>query len=133
MDSDGGTLSSQLFRSLSEDEKYAIMSCIEQFCRRYQDKTKFFCIQVWFPEDANKRYKSNTPSNGFLIQPKLEENYVNKDLLAHAKKLWDANLVPIEVIRDGMSVFYAVSREDVITGIFEYMMAYAEDTIPVFE
>ena len=135
MDLDGGDLGSQLFRRLTEEESYSIMSCIEQFCRRDFDKTKFFCIQVWFPDDANKRYNSNTPSNGFLIQSKLEENYVNKDLLTHAKSIWDAGSVPVEINRDNRSAFFAVSRKDVLanTDHFEYMMAYAEDGIPVFD
>lgn len=135
MDSDGGALGSQLFRRLTEEEEYSIMSCIEQFCREDFDKTKFFCIQVWFPEEANKRFNINTPPNGFRIQPKLEENYVNKELLTHAKKLWDTGSVPVEIVREGTSAFFAVSHKDVLANAehFEYMMAYAEDSVPVFE
>jgi hypothetical protein len=133
---DGGAPGSNVFQRLSNEQLYSIMNCIEQFIQRGKfDKTgkTFFCISVYFSADANKRYKSNTPPDGYLIQPKLTENYVNKALLAHAMELWNANLVPIEVYRDGRGAFFALPRKEVLSGNLVHMMAYAEEKIPDFE
>lgn len=126
---DGGKLGNDMFRDLTENEKYRIMNCISQFSRSVPiDRTgkTFFCIQVWFPDDANAIFKSNTPSNGFMIRPKLKENFVSKDLLEHAEALWEYQLVPIEINREGKAAFYALPREEILTGNIKSVILYAE-------
>jgi hypothetical protein len=133
---DGGGLGQQAFLSLTTEEVYAIMNCIIQFKKRsipqhenIKTGKTFFCIQVWFPADANARYNSNTPKSGFLIQPKLEENFVSQELLQHAKALWEYELVPIEIIRNGRAIFYALPRREIFDGEINSMMLMAEGDI----
>lgn len=117
---DGGSLGCQEFEALDEMQMDNIISCISQFCMRNAKKLgaePFFTIQVWFAKDANKRFSSNTPEGAYLIIPKYRDNFVSKDLLNQALKIWASNMIPIEVCRDGRAMFFAIPMIEAYTGM----------------
>lgn len=120
---------SDIFRALSEDEIIDIMSCLDQFAHNGNfDKTgnTFFCIQVWFANDANKYRQSNTPLGGFHIRVKTEEMFGSPNLLNHSKLLWHNNLVPVEIIREDRAIFYALYKCELMEGRLNTCMMVAE-------
>lgn len=112
-----------------------IISCIEQKIRDTKKFPKtFFVISVWFPDVANKYLKSNTPDDGFCIIYKLEENYTMQDIVDHAKKIWEAGFIPVEIVQNTGGVFYATPRLPILqkTGE-EIALIDAEYDIPTLD
>lgn len=121
----------ELFELLSEDETCRIMSCLHQYVKNL-DGMNVFTINVWFPEDANKRFNSNTPDNGFLIFEKSENEYTNELLIKQANKIIKNKLVPIEIIKNGICLFYALPKESVFEekDLRNVIILPVEDIIP---
>ena len=122
------TVGSQLFRPLSPKKHSGIENCLKQFCnntREERTKLDFYGILVCFPQDANNMFNSNTPKNGYYIRTKKEENFVSSNILEHAKKIWTAGFIPVEVTHDGISSFFAA-----IETTERVLIMPSEDEIP---
>ena len=100
------------FKLLNEDETCRIMSCLHQFIKKL-DETNIFTINVWFPDDANKKFNSHTPESGFLIFDKYEYEYTNEILIEKIKKINKNKLITVEIIKNGVGLFYALPKESV--------------------
>ena len=119
------------FKLLDEDETVRIMSCLHQFVKKLDEKN-IFTINVWFPDDANKKFNSNTPENGFLIFEKYKNEYTNEMLIKQVDKIIKKKLVPIEIIKNGVGLFYALPRESVFEekDLRNVIILEAESVIP---
>ena len=52
-----------LVEALSENDIIGIMSCLNQFVKKYElPKDEFYVIMVWKHDVANEYFKSNTPT-----------------------------------------------------------------------
>lgn len=111
-----------IFRVLSEDEINDIMSCLEQFANSSNNNipndNSFYVISVWFYDVANKYFNSNTKPNSYFIITKQEQNYTQANTLNIAKNIWNAGLVPIEIIQNSGAYFYALPKFFIETPMF---------------
>jgi hypothetical protein len=122
-----------LVKNLTVDQFFGIMDCVDHFCSYSFNEEiykNFFTISIWFPDIANKKFNSNTPPNGFLIKPRIEENYTSEKLLSHAKKIWDKGLIPVEVVKTDGASYFAVIKSEYYSGKIDSPMLNAETTIP---
>ncbi len=117
--------------SLSINDQEDIMSCIAQHINKRQQPNEFHAISVWYPDVANMYFNSNTPDGAFLIKYKYESNYTIPEIIEHAKKIWDAGLMPIEIVQNTGAYFFALPRDAVMDkNISHLMMLKAEHDIP---
>lgn len=108
-----------------------IKSCIKQQINSKEPPTEFNVISVWFADMANKYLKSNTPDGSYCVMYKFESNYTRADIIKHAKKIWNAELYPVEIIYSGGAIFYAFPKKDVYNkNISEVKLLKAEDDLP---
>ena len=122
-----------MVKLLSTDELFRIMSCLEQFVNTTElSKDKFYVISVWYPNIANKFFNSNTQPNEYMIRIKYEENYTQKNLIAHAKQIYNRDLIPIEIIQDSGAYFYAIPKIFIETkNLRSTIILPAEHSIPL--
>jgi hypothetical protein len=103
--------SNNVVKILDESELYNIMSCLEQFVIKTElPKDEFYVISIWYPNIANEYFNSNTQSNSYMIIPKYENNFTQKNIVEHAKKIYDAGLIPIEIVQDTGAYFYSIPK-----------------------
>jgi len=119
------------FELLNEDETIRIMSCLNQFVKKNKNE-KIFTITVWFPKDANKVFNSYTHENGFLIFDKDEFEYSNRFLINKVKNIKKKKLIPIEIIKNGVCLFYALPKESIMEekDLRNVIMLVSEEEIP---
>ena len=119
------------FELLNEDETIRIMSCLNQFVKKNKNE-KIFTITVWFPKDANKVFNSYTHENGFLIFDKDEFEYSNRFLIKKVKNIKKKKLIPIEIIKNGVCLFYALPKESIMEekDLRNVIMLVSEEEIP---
>ena len=111
-----------------------IHNCLVQQANSTNAPKEFFIIQVWFPEAVRNTLKANVPDGQYHIRYKTEEKFGNQYLLEHSKKIWNNNLVPIELIQSYGGLFYALPRKAVLDKNFKHIFILsAEETIPTVE
>ena len=124
-----------MFAILTENELLKIMSCLEQFVNNTKlPQDKFYVISVWYPNIANKFFNSNTQPNSYMIIIKYEDNYTQKNNLDHAQQIYNQKLIPIEIVQDIASYFYAIPKIFIETkNLRTVLILPAEHSIPSIE
>jgi hypothetical protein len=119
--------------SLEADEIADIMSCLHQHSKVSVTR-EFHSIMILFSDVANRLFNGGTPAGGYNIRTKREQDFKSQHVLAHAKRIWAAGMVPIEVTRSTGSLFYAIPQEAFFSrDLREIVMLYAEDSIPTID
>lgn len=127
--------SNNLVQILTDGVLYNIMSCLEQFViKTVLPKDKFYVISIWYPNIANQYFNSNTQQGSYFIIPKYEDNYTKKDIIEHAKKIFNVGLIPIEIVQDTGSYFYSIPKFFIESkNLWTCVILPAEHSIPSVE
>lgn len=124
---------------LSYEDYYKILSCIKQFIQQQKPQIPPlsygpYVITVWYSDEANKYLKSNTKPGEFCICIKNPNGYNNMENRQKIKSIWDANLIPVEIIKDSQGLFFAFAnfclRDE---NIHKLNLICAENSIPTIE
>ena len=112
-----------------------ITNCIAQEVDRKTDmQIGFYQISVWFSDIANKLRHANCPPNGYSIFTKTVLDFGHPSLHAHAMKIWEKGLVPIEIVQSTGAVYYAIPKSVVNEKkVRNYIILCAETDIPNIE
>lgn len=122
---------------MSDDDYCKILNCIKQhmiYCLENDfNFDEFFVISVWYPEMANLYLKSGTKENEFAILNKFDSGYKNKNNVIKAHKIWDANLIPVEILKDNQGYFFCFPKNFGAEDLYIYGLLSAEYDIPKVE
>lgn len=120
---------------ISEEDYYKIMSCVKQHIIKCHENNfrfdEFFVISVWYPDMANLYLKSETKSNEFAVLNKFDYNYNDVNNINKAHKIWNNNLIPVEIMKDNQGFFFCFPKSNIESFDFEiWKLLPAEYSIP---
>lgn len=101
---------SSLVLTPSPGELADILSCIKQFLRAKEMPKVCHVLTVWDSESANLYLNSNTQPGDYCIVLKTKQGYSDQENLTKIDRLWNNGLYPVELIRDGVGLFYSVPK-----------------------